>query len=84
MAQHDDHRNLQYLEQMFGTKDPHIRDQIALKVFSTKSYHEREDIIQKTDAAIASDDTSLRQKSSLMNFAGKLRTANALMRKVGR
>jgi hypothetical protein len=69
---------------MFGTTDSTIRDQVALKVFTTKSWHEREDIIQKTDAAIADDSSSLRQKSSLMNFGSKLRTANTLLRKVGR
>jgi hypothetical protein len=84
MSQHDPHPNLQHLEKMFGTTDSTIRDQVALKVFATKSWHEREDIISRTDQAIAADDSSPRQKSSLMNFGRKLRTANTLLRKVGR
>jgi hypothetical protein len=81
---HDPHEYLKYLQKTFGTDDPHIRDQVALQQFSIRNWSEREDIIQKTDAAISADDSSLRQKSSLMGLAKKLKTANALLRKVGR
>lgn len=82
---HDPHEHLKHLEKMFGTDDPHTRDQYALKTFTGYSWHERESIIAQTDAAIgADDDASLRQRSQLMDFSRKLKTANALLRRVGR
>jgi hypothetical protein len=46
---------------------------------------ERLSIIEMTDEAISTDDNaSMRQRSQLMNFSKKLKTANALLRKIGR
>jgi hypothetical protein len=82
---HDPHEYLAYLQKAFGTNDPHTRDQIGLQIFTTKSWHEREDIIARTDQAVGADDgVSLRRKSQLMDFGKKLKTANAMLRKIGR
>jgi hypothetical protein len=85
MSKSDPHENLRHLEKMFGTSDSTIRDAVALQQFTLKNWYERQDIISRTDQAISADDSaSLRQRAGLMQFSTKLKTANALLRKIGR
>jgi hypothetical protein len=81
---HDAHPWLQHLQQHLSTDDPEQRDQRALQFFTRHSPAERNEIIARTDSAVTEVDSSLRQRSQLMQFSKKLKTANTLLRKAGR
>lgn len=80
----DTHPWLRHLEEHFGIDDPDVRDQGALHSFTKYSPAERTNIIARTDLAVTEVDANLRQRSQLMQFSKKLKTANTLLRKAGR
>lgn len=81
----DSHPAIKHLEDRLGTNDPFTLDQVALRNFTAYDPIARQEIIETTDAAISADDgVSLRQKSQLLAFNRKLKTANALLKRSGR